>query len=89
MREVTASEASRQFSAILDGAESGETIVVTRGGRRIALIVPAPRANGRAVGEVLARWRDRVGVDDAFADAVEAAGQAEGEAGGDNDPWHG
>lgn len=88
MREVTASEASRQFSAILDNAESGETIVVTRGGRRIALIVPAPRANGRAVGDVLARWRDRLGIDDAFAAVVADTDQTGITAGTDRDPWH-
>ncbi|MBV9721106.1 MAG: type II toxin-antitoxin system prevent-host-death family antitoxin, partial [Mycobacterium sp.] len=36
MREVTASEASRNFSAVLDSVERGEIIVVTRAGRRVA-----------------------------------------------------
>jgi prevent-host-death family protein len=85
MREMSASEVARRFSAVLDGAEHGETILVTRGGRRVALIVPAPRANGQAVGEVLARWRGRLDVDDAFATHVAAAGDATVDL--DRDPW--
>jgi prevent-host-death family protein len=85
MREMSASEVARRFSAVLDGAEHGETIVVTRGGRRVALIVPAPLANGQAVGEVLARWRGRLDVDDAFAARVAAAGDATVDL--DRDPW--
>ncbi len=87
MREMSASDASRRFSAVLDEAERGETIVVTRGGRRVALIVPAPRANGAAVAEVLARWGGRVEVGDEFAANVAAAGEASVEQ--DTDPWRG
>lgn len=82
---MTASEAARRFSAVLDGAEHGETVVITRGGRRVAMIVPAPRANGRAVTDVLARWRGRLGADDEFAANVAAAGAAPVEL--DGDPW--
>lgn len=82
---MSASEVARRFSAVLDGAEHGETIVVTRGGRRVALIVPAPRANGQAVSEVLARWRGRLGVDDTFAARVATAGDATVDL--DRDPW--
>jgi len=32
----------------------------------VALLVPAPRANGGAVAAVLERWKGRLGVDDAF-----------------------
>jgi prevent-host-death family protein len=85
MKEISASEAARRFSAVLDGAEHGETVVITRGGRRVALIVPAPRANGRAVAEVLARWRGRLGADEEFAANVDAAGDAPLEL--DGDPW--
>lgn len=85
MKEMTASEAARRFSAVLDGADHGETVVITRGGRRVAMIVPAPRANGRAVTEVLARWRGRLGADDDFAANVAAAGDAPTDL--DGDPW--
>ncbi len=38
MKVMSASEVSRAFSAVLDEAERGETIVVTRAGRRVATI---------------------------------------------------
>lgn len=82
---MSASEAARRFSAVLDGAEHGETVVITRGGRQIALIVPAPRANGSAVVEVLNRWRDQLGVDDQFAANVASAGNVSAVL--DGDPW--
>ncbi|GGQ23798.1 type II toxin-antitoxin system Phd/YefM family antitoxin [Streptosporangium pseudovulgare] len=55
MKVMTATEASRSFAAVLDEVERGETIVVTRGGRRIAVIGPAPVAPGRMVKAFLAR----------------------------------
>ncbi len=85
MKELSASDAARRFSAVLDGAEDGDTYVITRAGRRVALIVPAPRANGAAVTDVLDRWRDRLGVDDAFAAVVASAGDASTTL--DGDPW--
>ena len=51
MRTVTATEASRSFAALLDEVESGQTVMVTRGGRRIACIGPAAASNG---GDVVA-----------------------------------
>ncbi len=84
---MSASEASRNFSAALDAAEQGETIVVTRAGKRVALIVPAPRANGAAVREVFSRWRDNPALDDDFASNVRAAREAVS-AELDTDPWH-
>lgn len=88
MREMSASEASRNFSAVLDSAEHGETTVVTRAGHQVALIVPAPRANGSALRDVLRRWSGNPALDDAFADNVEATREvATAEA--DVDPWHG
>ncbi|GAA2205938.1 hypothetical protein GCM10009850_013960 [Nonomuraea monospora] len=55
MKVLTATEASRSFAAVLDEAERGETIVVTRGGKQIAVITPAPAAPGRMVKAFLAR----------------------------------
>lgn len=46
MHTVTATEASRAFASLLDQAERGETVVITRGGRRIATIGPAKATNG-------------------------------------------
>lgn len=40
MKKVTATEASRNFSEILDLVDSGEEIVITRGKKEIARISP-------------------------------------------------
>ena len=88
MREMSASEASRNFSALLDCAEQGETIVVTRSGQRVALITPAPRTNGGALRDVLNRWQDADALDEQFAAHVAAAREASsGEL--DADAWRG
>jgi prevent-host-death family protein len=69
MRTATATEASRAFAALLDEVEHGETVVVTRGGKRIATIGPASAGNGAAVrGLLLDGVSDR-----SFARAVRAA----------------
>lgn len=86
MRELTASEASRNFSAVLDSVENGETIVVTRAGRRIASIAPAPPATGAALNAVLARWQSAPALDDDFAESIEAARNA-ATSEKDSDPW--
>ncbi|HEY3263504.1 MAG TPA: type II toxin-antitoxin system prevent-host-death family antitoxin [Pseudonocardiaceae bacterium] len=85
---MTASEASRNFSAVLDQAEHGETIVVTRGGRRVAMIVPAPGASGKALREIVDRWRGNAAFDQTFADNIAAAREA-ASADQDRDPWRG
>ncbi|MFD4422981.1 type II toxin-antitoxin system Phd/YefM family antitoxin [Agromyces sp. NPDC058484] len=86
MREMSASEASRSFSAVLDSAEHGETIVVTRAGRRVAAITPIPRANGAALREVFERWHGDPALDDALTARIAAAREAaSGEL--DADPW--
>lgn len=83
---MAASEASRNFSAVLDAAEHGETILITRSGKRVALIVPAPRANAAVLRDVVARWRGNAAFDDTFATQVAAVRDADaGEL--DTDPW--
>ena len=64
MKVITATEASRRFAAVLDEAEHGETIVVTRGGRRVAVIGPAPATPGRAVKDLFRRHRPDAGWED-------------------------
>jgi prevent-host-death family protein len=86
VREVTASEASRNFSAVLDSVERGETIVVTRAGRRVASIAPAPAATGAALNAVLTRWRGAAALDDDFAESVGTARTAASTE-YDRDPW--
>ena len=86
MRELTASEASRNFSAVLDSVENGETIVVTRAGRRIASIAPASDATGAALNAVLTRWRGAAALDDDFAESIKTA-RAAASSEDDSDPW--
>ena len=70
---MTASEASPSFSAVLDSVAGGATIVVTRAGRRMALITPASHANGADLREVFEHWRYNPALDDALASEVVAA----------------
>lgn len=69
MRTMSATEASRSFAALLDEAENGETIVLTRGGRRVAVIGPASASNGS---DVVALLNAKL-LDDDFAADVLAA----------------
>ena len=69
---MTATDASRSFAALLDEAERGHTVVITRGGKRIATIGPASAGNGAEVRAVLAS----IAVDDTFAADVRAARDA-------------
>ncbi|MEO3752600.1 type II toxin-antitoxin system prevent-host-death family antitoxin [Streptomyces sp. B6B3] len=55
MRTMSASEASRNFASVLDQAEHGETIVITRNGRRLAVLGPVPSGNGAELADVLER----------------------------------
>lgn len=82
MKVMTASDVSRRFSAVLDEAERGETIVVTRGGRRIAVVSPASSANGAALLAFSARW---AGVLDEDFEAAVASARDGSEL--DGDPW--
>ena len=54
MRELTATEAARRFSEVLDAVEhEGESFVVRRGGKVVASIAPASARRGRALKDVL------------------------------------
>lgn len=84
MRTVSATEASRRFSDLLDAIEAGDTVTVTRGNRPIAEIRPAPHRTGRDLRAALTEGSppdDRFAAD--IADAV--ANLAHEEA----DPWAG
>jgi prevent-host-death family protein len=54
MRTISATEASRKFSDLLDAIERGETVIVTRGNRAVAEIRPALRRTGRDLRAALA-----------------------------------
>lgn len=79
---MTATEAARGFNALLDETEEGETVMITRGGRRIAEIRPAPAGNGSDLIEFAERWRGQLDVE--FASDVAAARDAVIP---DEDPW--
>jgi prevent-host-death family protein len=72
MKTVTATEASRSFAALLDEVEKGETVIVTRGGRRIAVVGPTTAGNGADVLALLSSSN----VDVQFAEDVLAVREA-------------
>jgi prevent-host-death family protein len=84
MRVMTATEASRNFSDLLDAIERGETVTITRGQRPVAEIRPARRRTGadlrHALGEVPPP-------DDQFAADVSGALSLLSSEG--DDPWDG
>lgn len=54
MRKLTATEAVRRFSDVLDAVErTGETFIVERRGRAVASIAPTPALSGRSLKELL------------------------------------
>lgn len=72
MRTMTATDVSRNFASVLDRAEHGETIVITRGGKRLATLSPASSGNGAAIKDFLASQT----VDEDFAADVASARQS-------------
>ncbi len=70
MRTMTATEASRRFSDLLDAIERGESVVVTRGNRPIAEIRPARRRSGQDLRAALA---ETVPPDDRFGNDIAGA----------------
>lgn len=54
MRTISATEASRRFSDLLDAIERGESVTITRGNRPVAEIRPAHRRTGRDLRAALA-----------------------------------
>lgn len=86
MKEMSAKDAARNFSAMLTAVENGETILVTRSGRSIATIAPAPRGNVRTLRRVFAEWKAAELVDDEFETAIrESLSQVRADE--DSDPW--
>lgn len=82
MRTVSATEASRRFSELLDAIEAGEMVTVTRGNRPIAEIRPAPHRTGRDLRAALAEVSPP---DDRFAGDIAAAVENLTDEGAD--PW--
>ena len=65
-----------------------KNIVITRGGQRIAAIIPAPASNGAALNNVITKWRDCEALDETFGESVETA-RAAATTEKDTDPWSG
>ena len=70
MRTITATEASRNFSDLLDAIERGETVTITRGHHAVAEIRPASLRTGADLRAALERIPPP---DDNFADAIAGA----------------
>jgi antitoxin (DNA-binding transcriptional repressor) of toxin-antitoxin stability system len=82
MRTMTATEASRNFSDLLDAIERGETVTITRGNHVVAEIRPA---RGRTGADLRSALEHIAPPDDRFADDLAAAlAHVSGEG---NDPW--
>jgi antitoxin (DNA-binding transcriptional repressor) of toxin-antitoxin stability system len=71
---ISATEASRSFSRLLDDIESGRRYLVYRHGRDICVMLPAP-ASGRRASECLALLRERtpVWLDEQFGKDLQEA----------------
>jgi antitoxin (DNA-binding transcriptional repressor) of toxin-antitoxin stability system len=81
---MTATEAARNFSDLLDAIERGEIVTITRGRRPVAEIAPARRRTGAGLHAALAGTRPP---DDRFAEDIAAAvALLEPE---ERDPWAG
>lgn len=84
MKTMTATEASRHFSDLLDAVERGETITIVRGNHPVAEIGPAHRRTGAGLRAALA---DVPPPDDAFSRHIASAiALLDPEVG---DPWAG
>jgi prevent-host-death family protein len=57
MRQIQASEAKTHLLQLLDAVEGGETIVITRHGRRIARIVPEKSLRQDEIQQAMANIR--------------------------------
>lgn len=83
MKQLSATDASRRFSEVLDSVErSGESFVVMRHGRPIATIGPASGGTGKALKEALRVNRP----DDAWAGELRELREGIEPV---IDPWHG
>jgi antitoxin (DNA-binding transcriptional repressor) of toxin-antitoxin stability system len=82
MRTMTAAEAMRGFSDLLDAIERGETVTITCGHRAIAELTPAQRRTGAGLRAAL---RNIPPPDDRFAEDI--AGAPSLISGEGNDPW--
>jgi prevent-host-death family protein len=82
MKQLSATDASRRFSEVLDDVErSGQSYVVFRHGRAVATIGPAGAGSGKALKEALQANRP----DDAWAKELR---ELRSQLDATPDPWH-
>jgi prevent-host-death family protein len=82
MKQVSATDASRRFSEVLDDVErGGESFVVVRHGRAVATIGPAGGGTGKTLKEALRANQP----DDAWADELRELRAGIQPV---TDPWH-
>jgi prevent-host-death family protein len=67
MKDISATEASRNFSKLLDEVQKGRSFHIVRGGERVATVTPVKRHTGA---ELIAIY-ERRGPDPELADAIE------------------
>ena len=80
--ELSATDAARRFSEVLDKVErSGDSYVVMRHGRPVATIGPVGGGTGRALKDALKANRP----DDAWAEELRELRESLGPV---SDPWH-
>lgn len=83
MKQLSATDAARRFSDVLDSVESsGESFVVVRHGRAVATIGPATAGTGRALKSALRNNKP----DSDWAVEIQELREAVGPP---SDPWHG
>ena len=58
MREIRATEAKARLAELLRAVETGETVVITRRGKRVAHLIPAPGRERDRRKEMVARFRE-------------------------------
>lgn len=81
MKRLSATDAARRFSHVLDAVERRrESFVVIRHGREIATIAPASSATGRRLKEILSAHH----ADPSWSSELQALRES---LGGDRDPW--
>jgi prevent-host-death family protein len=77
VKQLSATDAARQFSDVLDKVEAkGESFVVVRRGRAVATIAPANGGTGRAVKDLLRTHAPDSGWAGELAELREAVGPA-------------
>jgi prevent-host-death family protein len=78
LKQLSATDAARRFSEVLDRVEeSGESVVIVRHGRAVATIGPAGAGTGKALKDVLRAHRPDPDLVDEVRELREIVGPAQ------------